>query len=98
MAYCIEFIGCCGQECSANFEGDIPGLLQEITWIEERGGWGITATDEAGEFVYEDGKVVSPKPILTGLLFTEAELLSGLTPYLAHADEVASLSAGELGI
>lgn len=55
MTYCIEFIGCCGQECSANFEGDIPGLLQEITWIEERGGWGITATDEAGEFVYEDG-------------------------------------------
>lgn len=51
--------------------------------------------------ILDDGiyirKAVS-KPILAGLLFTEAELLSGLTPYLAHADEVASLSAGEWGI
>ncbi|QTR51552.1 hypothetical protein [Candidatus Thiothrix anitrata] len=55
MAYYIEFIGCCGQECSVNFKGDIQALLQEITWIEERGGWSRTAADESGEFVYEDG-------------------------------------------
>lgn len=50
--------------------------------------------------VLEDGitirkAVVKPAPL--GLPFSEAELLAGLTPYLAHADEVALPSALEWG-
>lgn len=56
MTFTIHYVGCCGQESETTFEGDIDGLLREITWMEERGGWGITATcEDAGEMVYADG-------------------------------------------
>ncbi len=56
MRFEIDYVGCDSLEAAALFEGDIDGLLREITWIEERGGWGIIATDEdTGEAVYADG-------------------------------------------
>lgn len=57
-SYLIEYIGCCGQEASTHYQGEITGLLKEITWIEERGGWGVSAIDEdTDEVVYEDGSL-----------------------------------------
>ena len=53
--YLIEYFGIGGIDESITYTGGISGLLQEITWIEERGGWNVSATNEAGKFVYEDG-------------------------------------------
>lgn len=53
--YQIDYIGCDGQEVSTTHQGDAASLAVEITWIEERGGWGISVEDEAGEIVYGDG-------------------------------------------
>ena len=56
MRFEIGYVGCDSLEATALFEGDIDGLLREITWIEERGGWSITATcEDPGEVVYADG-------------------------------------------
>lgn len=64
--YQIDYIGCCGQEVSTHFVGDMVDLQHEITWIEERGGWGISAEEEgSGVMVYEDGEFVETTPIKT---------------------------------
>ncbi|HRJ54304.1 MAG TPA: hypothetical protein PLE99_16205 [Candidatus Thiothrix moscowensis] len=64
--YQIDYIGCCGQEVSSRFVGDMAGLQHEITWIEERGGWGISIEEEgSGVMVYEDGEFVETTPIKT---------------------------------
>lgn len=55
ITYQIAYTGCDGQEASATHQGDAASLAVEITWIEERGGWGVSAEDESGEIVYEDG-------------------------------------------
>lgn len=70
----------------------LSGIARTIPQFEE----GMPITIE----ILDDGiyiRKVTPKPTLTGLPFTEAELLRGLTPYLAHADDVASLSTDEWG-
>lgn len=54
--YLIAYFGIGWIDESATYTGDIQGLLREITWIEERGGHGVTATNQAtGETVYDDG-------------------------------------------
>lgn len=71
----------------------LSGIARTIPKFEE----GMPITIE----VLEDGifiRKANPKPACQGLPYTEAELLSGLTPYLAHADEVAPLSLDEWGI
>lgn len=47
--------------------------------------------------VTEDAVVVRRKPpeSYAGRRYTEAELLKGMTPHTAHADEVPELLAGE---
>jgi hypothetical protein len=58
-SYLIEYFGIGWIEESATYTGDIQGLLREVVWIEERGGHGLTVTDqETGETVYEDGDLV----------------------------------------
>ena len=57
--YQIDYFGIGGIEESASYTGGLTGLLVEATWIGERGGWGITATDiETDNIVYEDGGLV----------------------------------------
>jgi antitoxin MazE len=71
----------------------LSGMARTVPKFEE----GMPITIE----ILDDGiyiRKVTPKPAIAWLLFTEAELLSGLTPYLAHADETASLSADEWGV
>jgi len=47
----------------------------------------------------DEGRIVIEpiKPKKRQLKFTESELLKGLTPYSAHADEVAHVSSKEMG-
>ena len=49
--------------------------------------------------VSETGLVVKPLQTKPGpLKFTEAELIEGLSPYTAHADELPQLTEAELGV
>jgi antitoxin MazE len=71
----------------------LSGAARTIPKFEE----GMPITIE----ILDDGiyiRKATPKLALAGLLFSEEELLLGLTPYLAHADDVASLSADEWGV
>jgi len=47
----------------------------------------------------DEGRIVIEpiKPKKRRLKFTESELLKNLTPYSAHADEVAHISSKEMG-
>jgi antitoxin MazE len=68
----------------------LSGMARTIPKFEE----GMPITIE----ILDDGiyiRKATPKPAPLGLPFTEAELLSGLTPYLAHTDEVVSLASSE---
>ncbi len=48
--------------------------------------------------ITENGLSVRPKTVIpTQLPFTEKELLAGLTPYTAHADELPTLVTSETG-
>ncbi len=48
--------------------------------------------------ITEDGLSVRPKTTKpTQLPFTESDLLAGLTPYTAHADELPTLVSSETG-
>ena len=70
----------------------LSGIARTIPRFEE----GMPITIE----ILDDGifiRKATPKPVPQVLPYTEAELLSGLTPYLAHADEVASLTPDEWG-
>jgi hypothetical protein len=67
VQYLIDYSGIGGIEESATYTGDIQGLLREVDWIEGRGGYSVTVTDqETGETVYEDCKLLAglelPKP------------------------------------
>lgn len=54
--YLIEYLGTGGIEVNATYRGGEEGLLREITWIEEHGGYNVTAVHrETGEVVYEQG-------------------------------------------
>lgn len=71
----------------------LSGMARTIPKFEE--GMPITIEIlEDGIFIRKANPTVTP----THLPYSEAELLSGLTPYLAHADEMASLSADEWGV
>lgn len=70
----------------------LSGIARTIPRFEE----GMPITIE----ILEDGifiRKAAPKPALQVLPYTEEELLSGLTPYLAHADEVVPLTSSEWG-
>jgi antitoxin MazE len=62
----------------------ISGPMKTIPKFEENMQVIVEAT-EKGLYVYPNPKKLTAKDILP---FTEAELLEGLTPYLAHADEI----------
>lgn len=69
----------------------VGGLMREIPQLEE----GADVDVE----IFEDGFTVKKAKPKTKVKFpfTEKELLNGITPSTAHADELAALSAKELG-
>ena len=62
----------------------ITGAMKTIPKFEENMNV-IVEVSEKGLYVYPKPNKLTAKDILP---FTEAELLEGLTPYLAHADEI----------
>ena len=70
----------------------VAGLMRDIPQFEKD-----TLVD--GE-IFEDGftvKKAAPAQKRFSFPIKEADLLAGLTPYTAHADELAIITAEELG-
>lgn len=58
MNYIINFTGMDSCEHNEEHSGNRESLIQQITFIEERGGHGISAEDDEGTVVYCDGSLV----------------------------------------
>lgn len=69
----------------------VAGAMREIPGFNE----GTPVEIEVSKDGFSVKKVVSVP--FTKLPFSEADLLSGLTPALAHADDLAVLRSGEMG-
>jgi antitoxin MazE len=70
----------------------ITRAISELAHLEKGARVSIEITDEG---VLIRRKTVEPKRALP---WTEADLLKGLTPHTAHADELPKLTPGEYGI